>query len=106
MVTANLDETPFLPDMGPFFQGAFHLHVEDLAEMAVREAAEPSEQTSSGHHLSKLDFFRPSMHWLCLQAWLWSSNVIGKPEEEVEGMFTWLQALYTAKWGHLHGLQG
>lgn len=31
-----------LPDMGPVFQGAHHLRVEDLAEMVVAEAAEPS----------------------------------------------------------------
>lgn len=80
MFTANLDEAPFLPDTGPFCQVAFHLHVEDLAEMVVGAAAEPSEQTYFGRHLSKLDFFRPSMHWLCLQTWLWSANLIGKPE--------------------------
>lgn len=80
MVTTRRDEASFLPGTGPFCQSAFHLRVEDLAEMVVGEAAEPPEQTSFGYHLSKLDFFRTGTHWLCSQAWLWSANAIGKPQ--------------------------
>lgn len=66
MVTANLDEAPFLPDMGPSCQGAFHLRLGDLAETVVGEGAEPSEQMFFGHHLSKPDFF--TRHALALLA--------------------------------------
>lgn len=81
MVIADRDEAPFLPDTGLLCQGASHPHAEVLTEVVGVEEPETSEQTSFGHRLSKVDFFRTAMHWFCSQAWLWSANLIGKSEE-------------------------
>lgn len=103
VVAADLDEAPFLPDMGSFYEGAFHLHVEDVAETAVGEAAKPSEQPSFGHHLSNLASFRPGFghkHGFGQQNWLESQS------ENLGSCFHGCKPFAEPSGGHFHGLQG
>lgn len=96
LVTANLDEAPFLPGMGPFCQGAFHPCVEDLGETVVREAAEPSELYQNWISLGLACIGVACKHGFGQKMWLGSQNK--KLEACLHGCMPFAQPCG----GHLH----